>query len=142
MLKKDDIITILANGGHISLNEIYRSATVYARNGERLDSCRYDTAERIGQMDGYTDKRGEAWSFTRWITDDSAADIREYTETETNNEEENTMNENTINAAQIAAERAAAERRENNRARSAAAIWSKAARCCIFTRMRSSRMAS
>ena len=99
MLKKNEVITILANGGHITLSDVYRSATVYARNGERLDSCRYDTAERIGSMDGYTIENGSAWCFTRTITDDSAADIREYTETTTEEENETMTHEITMTTA-------------------------------------------
>lgn len=70
MLKKNEVLEALENGGHITLNEIYRSATVYNANGERLDSCRYDTAERIGKTDGYTNKSAGAWTYTRHIEKD------------------------------------------------------------------------
>ena len=67
MMKKNEVLTILENGGYILLNEIYRSANVYSLNDERLDTCRYDTAQRIAAMDGYQDESAGAWTYTRRI---------------------------------------------------------------------------
>lgn len=79
MLKKNETIEILKNGGHISINEIYRSATVYSAAGDNLGRCRYDTAEKIGEMDGYENKRiGTGWEYTRRIMDHAAALDRFY----------------------------------------------------------------
>ena len=68
MLKKNDVIEILENGGHITINEIYRSATVYFEDcSDPAGVCRFDTAERLEKSAEYITKRGEAWSFTRRI---------------------------------------------------------------------------
>jgi predicted RNA-binding Zn-ribbon protein involved in translation (DUF1610 family) len=67
MLKKNEVLEILNNGGHIAMNDIYRSANVYSYGGENLGVCRYDTAERIGRSEGHTLRNGEAWSFIRYI---------------------------------------------------------------------------
>lgn len=68
MMKKNDVLTVLENGGYICLNEIYRHAYVMSAAGEQLDTCRYDTAERIGSMEGYENARiGSAWNYTRHV---------------------------------------------------------------------------
>ena len=68
MMKKNEVITILENGGYIVLNEIYRHAHVMSAAGENLDSCRYDTAERIGTLEGFENARiGSAWNYTRHV---------------------------------------------------------------------------
>lgn len=68
MLKKNEVIEILENGGHITINEIYRSATVFFEDcSDPVGVCRFDTAERLEKSAEYITKRGEAWSFTRRI---------------------------------------------------------------------------
>lgn len=68
MLKKSEVIDVLENGGYILLNEVYRSATVYNLSGDRVDVCRYDTAERLEKMEGYgADVKLDPWSYTRQI---------------------------------------------------------------------------
>lgn len=68
MLKKNETIEILNNGGHITICEIYRSARVYDAHGDYIDTCRIDTAERIGTMEGYKDTRvGTGWEYTRRV---------------------------------------------------------------------------
>lgn len=68
MLKKNEVMTVLENGGYILISEIYRTATVYDLAGERLDVCRYDTAENIEKMTGYgAEKKFDPWSYTRQV---------------------------------------------------------------------------
>lgn len=68
MMKKNDVLTVLENGGYICLIEIYRHANVMSAAGEKLDTCRYDTAERIGSMEGYENARiGSAWNYIRHV---------------------------------------------------------------------------
>lgn len=70
MLKKSEVLTVLSRGGYIMINEVYRSATVYDITGERLDVCRYDTAENIEKLPGYgADKKLDPWSYTRQVCD-------------------------------------------------------------------------
>lgn len=69
MLKKSEVLTILENGGHITICEIYRSANVYAADGAHVDTCRIDTAEKIGRLEGFQNIRvGTGWKFTRKIS--------------------------------------------------------------------------
>lgn len=63
MLKKNEVLEILENGGYILMNTIYRTADVYNASGLHEDNCRYDTADRIGHSDGYTRENG-GWSYT------------------------------------------------------------------------------
>jgi hypothetical protein len=63
MLNKADVIEALDNGAHILVNDIYRSATVW-KDGHRLGSCRFDTAQRLARVAGYTVENLEAWSFS------------------------------------------------------------------------------
>lgn len=68
MLKKSEVLEILDNGGHITINEIYRTAYVYhADNSDTAGRVRYDVAERIEKDGDHITQRGEAWSFTRRI---------------------------------------------------------------------------
>lgn len=69
MLKKSEVLSILENGGHITICEIYRSANIYAADGAHVDTCRIDTAEKIGRLEGFQDIRvGTGWNFTRKIS--------------------------------------------------------------------------
>lgn len=73
MLKKNEVLEILENGGHININEIYRTAYVYPADcSDFIDCCRYDTAQRIEKTAGYISTRGESWSFTRRIKKEPA----------------------------------------------------------------------
>jgi hypothetical protein len=63
MLKKVEVIEALENGAHILVNDIYRSATVW-KDGHRLGTCRFDTAQRLAKVTGYTVENLEAWSFS------------------------------------------------------------------------------
>lgn len=63
MLKKNEVIAVLKAGGHIGVDTIYRSATVYDVDNNRLDSCRYDTAHNIAKMDGFDITHGSGWNF-------------------------------------------------------------------------------
>lgn len=75
MLKKNEVIEILNQGGHVSLAEIYRTATVYDVAGNRLDTCRYDTAEKIGTLDGFENVRiGSAWNYHRQVRNPEAVE--------------------------------------------------------------------
>lgn len=74
MLKKNEVLTILDNGGHITLCDVYRTANVYDAAGDHIGVCRFDTAERIGSMDQYTTRSGEAWTYTRYIDNPDAAE--------------------------------------------------------------------
>lgn len=69
MMKKNEVLEILENGGYIYLNEIYNHARVCDAAGVELDSCRYDTAQKIGAMEGYQNERiGSAWNYTRFVS--------------------------------------------------------------------------
>jgi rubrerythrin len=70
MLKKAEVIEVLANGGYIGVSEIYNTAVVYNVHGERVDTCRIDTAERLERESGYTVELGEAWTFYHTIKKD------------------------------------------------------------------------
>jgi hypothetical protein len=63
MMKKNEVLEILEDGGYILINTIYRTADVYNASGIHEDNCRYDTADRIGRADGYTRENG-GWSYT------------------------------------------------------------------------------
>lgn len=66
MLKKNEVIVILEKGGHIGLSDIYRSATVYDVEGNEY-TCRYDTAEKIGKMEGFEIISSGAWTYYRTV---------------------------------------------------------------------------
>ena len=63
MLKKNEVIEVLKNGGHIGIDTIYRAATVYDAENNRLGSCRYDTAHTIAKMDGFDMTHKSGWNF-------------------------------------------------------------------------------
>lgn len=57
MLKKNEALEILNRGGKIIVNDVYRTARAYARNSDTPETVRYDTAQRIADMDGYKQER-------------------------------------------------------------------------------------
>lgn len=68
MLKKNEVIEILKNDGHIYMNEIYRTASVYNAAGERVDTCRYDTAQKIAKQEYFKETQDrDAWSFSKYV---------------------------------------------------------------------------
>ena len=92
MLKKNEVLEILDNGGYILMNTIYRTANVYNASGIHEDNCRYDTADRIGHADGYTRGNG-GWSYTDRI-EKAAQEVKddEPAQEAAQNEEENEIN--------------------------------------------------
>lgn len=66
MVKKNDVIAILANGGSVMVDTIYRTATVLDADRNDLGRCRYDVAERLERCDGYT-RRNTDWFATYFI---------------------------------------------------------------------------
>lgn len=68
MLKKDQVLDILNDGGYIMISEIYETATAYNLAGARIDTCRIDTARKISRLDGYTAESCGAWSYTLFIS--------------------------------------------------------------------------
>lgn len=108
MLKKNETIEILKNGGHITLCEIYRSATVYSAAGDDLGRCRYDTAEKIGTMDGFQDRRiGTGWEYTRRI-EQAAAAVEAVEDTQEQEQQEQEQPAAPIDSQEIRAALAAA----------------------------------
>lgn len=73
MLKKNEVLAILERGGSIHVDTISRSARVVDVNGEWLDCCRYDVAERIEHSDGYR-RRKTDWFATYYIEIDPPAE--------------------------------------------------------------------
>jgi predicted RNA-binding Zn-ribbon protein involved in translation (DUF1610 family) len=69
MLKKQEIIDALENGGSIMFDTIYRTARVLDANREEIGTCRYDTAERIERMEGYKTRKTD-WYATRFVEKD------------------------------------------------------------------------
>ncbi len=68
MLKKNEVLEVLANGGHVTLSEIYNTARVISATGESLGTCRFDTATRIGSGEGFEIVRiGSAWNYTKHV---------------------------------------------------------------------------
>ncbi len=67
MLKKNEVLEALENGAHISINEILYSATVCDKDGNVIDTCRYDTAMRIAKMDGYEIAKLDGWCYYKHI---------------------------------------------------------------------------
>lgn len=65
MLKKDQVLQALENGGRIMVDSIYRTARVLDENGNEVDTCRYDTADRIERSAGYT-RRKTDW-YANWF---------------------------------------------------------------------------
>lgn len=86
MLKKAEVIEVLKNGGHIGKDSIYRTAYVYDADGERVDSCRYDTAENIAKMDGFHSRSSDGWVHYQII------EAQQQPEKQPEKEEEKTMN--------------------------------------------------
>jgi hypothetical protein len=83
MLKKNEVLDVLERGGYIGKDSIYWSARVYDIDGEFIDTCRYDTAEKIAKMDGYRVKKQDNWSFYQVIAKDwdaAAQRVQEATE--------------------------------------------------------------
>jgi predicted RNA-binding Zn-ribbon protein involved in translation (DUF1610 family) len=72
MKKKNEVIEILARGGYILVDSIYRTARVYEADGENGDTCRYDVAERLGQADGYKKTFSRGWSLSWFIEKEGA----------------------------------------------------------------------
>jgi predicted RNA-binding Zn-ribbon protein involved in translation (DUF1610 family) len=72
MKKKNEVIEILARGGYILVDSIYRTARVYEADGENGDTCRYDVAERLGQTDGYKKTFSRGWSLSWFIEKEGA----------------------------------------------------------------------
>lgn len=73
MLKKDQVLKALENGGCIMVDSIYRTARVLDENGDQVDTCRYDTAERIEHTDGYTKTYRGDWYATWYIEKEQPA---------------------------------------------------------------------
>lgn len=69
MLKKNEIIDALENGGSIMIDTIYRTARVLDANKDEIGTCRYDTAERIERAEGYKTRKTD-WYATRFIEKD------------------------------------------------------------------------
>lgn len=67
MLKKAEVLDVLACGGEIMIDEIYYRAIVYAADGKRIDTCRYDTAQKIRRAEGYTATHGDGWTFNWFV---------------------------------------------------------------------------
>jgi predicted RNA-binding Zn-ribbon protein involved in translation (DUF1610 family) len=67
MMKKNELIEALNQGGYIYMDDQGRRAIVYSMTDERLDSCRYDTAENLARQGGYDVVDLGAWSFARRI---------------------------------------------------------------------------
>ena len=79
MLKKSEVLEALAQGGRIMIDSIYRTAHVLNADGDTIDTCRYDTAERIERSEGYT-RRNTDW-YAAWFVEAAAVQT-------TNTEEE------------------------------------------------------
>lgn len=69
MMKKNEVLEALENGGRIMVDSIYRTARVLDADGNEMDTCRYDTAERIEKSAGYT-RRNTDWYATWFIEKD------------------------------------------------------------------------
>ena len=75
MKKKNEVIEILKNGGHIMVDSIYRTARVYTGDGDEAgDSCRYDVAERLEKTPGYKKTFSRGWSLAWYITAEATED--------------------------------------------------------------------
>lgn len=72
MIKKNELIETLNQGGYIYMDDQSRRAIVYSASEERLDSCRYDTAENLRRLDEYEAVSLGAWSFARRIENPEA----------------------------------------------------------------------
>lgn len=73
MLKKNEVLEALENGGCIMVDSIYRTAHVLDADGERVDTCRYDTAERIEQTAGYKKTYSRGWYASWYIEKEQPA---------------------------------------------------------------------
>lgn len=73
MLKKNEVLEALDNGAMIMVDSIYRTARVLDADYNEIDTCRYDTAERIEKMDGYR-RRKTDWYATWFIEIDPPAE--------------------------------------------------------------------
>ncbi len=69
MLKKNEVLEILENGGSIMIDTIYRTARVLGAECNELGACRYDTAERIERAEGYKTRKTD-WYATRFVEKD------------------------------------------------------------------------
>jgi len=135
MLKKNEVLEILENGGHIGMDTIRCCARVYDVDGIGVGTCRYDTADRIGHTDGYSISQSSGWNFYKRVW----KDVIEATEQETTkgepeqaqeaaqNEEENEMNKTNLTNREIRAARetlvnAHSANRENGPAATVAAL--------------------
>lgn len=72
MLKKDQVLEALENGGCIMVDSIYRTARVLDADNNEIDTCRYDTAERIERGEGYTKTYRGGWYATWYIEKEQA----------------------------------------------------------------------
>lgn len=77
MLKKNEVLKALQNGCYILVDTISRNAVVMAAPGERVDSCRYDTAENIANSDGYTRRNTDWFAVYHVVVDPPAEEARE-----------------------------------------------------------------
>ena len=72
MLTKAGVIDLLNQGGHVYMDDVRNRAHVYNASDERLDSCRYDTAEKLLALDEYEAVSLGAWSHARRIENPEA----------------------------------------------------------------------
>ena len=89
MLKKSEVIEALNNGGHITIFEIGRAARVYDAEGCGLGTCRFDTAERIGNSEGYKRESKDAWTYSSTVTKEPTQNTQPATAANNETEEQN-----------------------------------------------------
>lgn len=103
MLKKNEVLAILERGGSIHVDTISRSARVVDVDGEWLDCCRYDVAERIEHSDGYR-RRKTDWFATYYIEIDPPAEEAQEQEQQEAQEEQDWNAESERVRAAVAAD--------------------------------------
>lgn len=72
MMKKSELIEALNQGCYIYLDDANSRAIVYSNTDERIDSCRYDTAERLVLAGNYNVINLGVWSYARRIENTAA----------------------------------------------------------------------